>query len=164
MIPKIEFLKNADLVASLVHDRDNPEPGKKPIGFKDLEKKYDLKPRNGMNAYDVYHSSKGDQKQTPLQEPKVLVHKANLDEILRAKGPIFSDTYDLEVAYGRGWRAGCNYPHLECPYPDEGADDQAHAWMDGYEYGRKAHKKLGLDNKIEAERLSDAKEAKELVA
>lgn len=157
-IPKLEFLKNSALVEALVADRE----GTPKIGFKDLEKKYNLQPRNGMNAYDVYHRSKGDLSATPMQAPRELVRTVDLDKLIKEKGPVFSDTYSLDVAFGRGWRAGCNFPRLECPYPDEGADDQAHAWMDGYSYGRKARQKLGLDNKIEEERLYDAQQ--ELVA
>ena len=139
-ISKLEFMSDPDKVEALVADRDAPvPPGKKPIGYKELEAKHGLPPRNGMNAYDVYHRAKGDKKETPLQAPRELVRRADVADVMPAGRPTKIDMYSKEVAYGRGWRAGCNFPELECPYPDEEAL-LAHTWMDGYDDGKKANR------------------------
>lgn len=55
---------------------------------------------------------------------------------------VVRDLYDVECAYGRGWRAGFYHQEYECPYADE-EEKLAHRWMDGYDEGKKAFKVLG---------------------
>lgn len=158
IISKVEFMKDPAKVAALVAERDaTPPQGGRPVGFKELEMRHGLPPRNGMNAYDVYHRGRGDDlKPTPMQAPRELVRRADVAEVMPAGKPASIDMYVHDVAYGRGWRAGCNFQtqenpqRLECPYPDD-EEQLAHAWMDGYDDGKKARRILAAEAKAEAE-------------